>query len=297
MSDICYPGTTNWNGYVFPTDGDADLIAAQKELAEAFAWSALKTLTGGRLGICPVTVRPSRRDRRWGSYYVAPVSGPGGAFRPHIAVDGEWVNSWCGDDFDCGCEYVAEIKLPGPVGRVIEVVIDGEAVDHSAYRIDDGYKLVRQDGQGWPYGQNMDLPIGAVGTFYVKYIQGAIIDSMWDYAAGQLAIEFFKNIALGGKGCKLPRNVQAVTRQGVTFDMDITMFDNGKSGIPEVDAIVATINPFKLKVAPQVMSPDTMRRNRQTTSPSGQPGYVPAPGYEGLIPDPNNPGYFIPGGA
>lgn len=271
MSDICYPDTTNWNGFVLPED-PSDLQITQKELAEAFAWSSLKTLTGGRLGICPVSVRPARKDRRWGSYYVAPVSGgSGGTFRPHMAVDGEWVNSWCGDDFDCACEYVQEIKLPGPVGRVIEVVIDGLVVDSSAYRIDDGYKLVRQDGEGWPYAQDMNKPMGEEGTFYVTYIQGAVIDSMWDYAAGQLAIEFWRNIALSGKGCRLPKNVQAVTRQGVTFDMDITMFDNGKSGIEEVDAIVATINPFKLKVAPAIASPETLRRNRQTTVNGGLP--------------------------
>lgn len=268
---ICYPATTNWNGFELPTTPTVPQ-QAQIHLAEALAWEALKTLSGGRLAICPVTVRPSRRDSRFGTYYVAPVSGSGGSFRPHIAVDGEWVNSWCGDDFDCGCTGVEEVKLPGPVGRVIEVVVDNIAVDPSAYRVDDGYRLVRQDGGSWPYAQNMNLPAGSVGTFSVTYIQGAVIDELWDYAAGVLAAEFWKVIT-GAKGCRLPKNVQAVTRQGVTFDMNITMFDNGTTGIQEVDSIVARLNPFKLKVPAMVASVDTLRRNRQTTGTRGQPGY------------------------
>ncbi len=262
---ICYPDSTNWNGYPFPDD-PSPLQIQQRELAEALAWSALKTLTGGRLGICPVTVRPCKKDCRFGTYYVAPAGGSGGTFYPHIAVDGEWVNSWCGDRFDCGCTAIEEVVLPGPVGRVIEVQVDGQIVDPSAYRVDNGNHLVRQDGGSWPYCQDMNLPDGEVGTFSVTYIQGAPIDELWDYAAGVLAKEFYIPIAGGdSKKCRLPKNVQAITRQGVTFDMDITMFDNGTTGIQEVDSCIARLNPFKLKVGPRVMSPDSLRARRTTT--------------------------------
>lgn len=261
--DLCYPDTTNWNGYDLPTT-PTDPQQLQIDLAEALGWEAIKTLTGGRLSTCAITVRPCKKDRRFGTYYIAPVGWFGGAFQPHIAVDGEWVNCWCGDEGDCSCEGVDVVRLPGPIGRITEVQIDGVTVDPAAYRVDDGDKLIRQDGSAWPLRQNMDLPAGEVGTWSVTYFQGATIDDLFDYAAGQLAIEFYKAIT-GAKGCRLPKNVQAVTRQGVTFEMSVTMFENGKTGIQEVDAIIARVNPFLLKVGPQIASFDTLRRSHRTT--------------------------------
>lgn len=239
----------------------------QKALAEALAWTAIQTLTARQVGICPITVRPSHKSFRWGAYYLSPPYGTG-AFYPHIGVNGQWVNIWCNEDE----LWAEEIFLPGPVGRIETVAVDGVVVDPSAYRVDDGYKLVRQDGQGWPTHQDMSLPVGSAGTFSVTFIQGAAPDDLIDYAAGVLATEFWKAIT-GAKGCRLPSNVTAVTRQGVSYDMELSMFDNGRTGIKEVDAILARFNPFKLKARPTITSVDSLRESRRTSVGQGQPGY------------------------
>jgi hypothetical protein len=243
-----------------------EAVAAQKLLAEEWAWTAFQMLAGMQVALCPVTVRPCKKSCRFGNYYVAPVGEPGGgSFSPHI-VSGQWINSWCGDSFDCSCSSVEEVVLPGPVGAITEVKVDGQVVDPTAYRVDNGNRLVRTDGQGWPYCQDMTAPDSEEGTFSVTYIQGAAADSLVNYAVGVLADEFYRSIT-GDKKCRLSSRVTAVTRQGVSYEMSPGLFSNGVTGIDEVDVIIMRYNPSKLKQRPQVASPDSLRaRPRQRTA-------------------------------
>ena len=49
----------------------------------------------------------------------------------------------------CGSEPDA-IRLPRPINNVIEIVIDGEVLPRSAYKISGDNKLIRVDGKSWP---------------------------------------------------------------------------------------------------------------------------------------------------
>lgn len=160
-SSICYPDSTDWS-CVPPTTVDG-LDEVTKERAEALAWSTLAGLTGHFFSTCPITVRPCRKGclPAWGSWSPAPPYS-GGSFQPHIASGGYWVNSCvCASD-PCSCGPIHEIVLPGPVGSIVEVLIDGAVLHPSAYRVDNGNRLVRQDGADWPACQDMNKPGGVV---------------------------------------------------------------------------------------------------------------------------------------
>lgn len=280
---ICYPSTTNWGDRVWTGATPAELI--RKSLSEALAWSTLQQLTGFRLSLCPILVRPGRTTCSVNSYTVG-----SGYFRPYVGADGMWRNG-------CSCNDPREILLPGPVGRIYFVKIGGVAVNPNAYRIDNINLLVRTDGLAWPAHQDMALPNNAPGTFTVEYIQGSPPDALDDLAAGILAQEFLN--AMTRQKCRLPSNVKAITRQGVQYEVDSSMFTDGMTGIQEVDAIVARRNPYKLKTPPRIMSVEKLNRDRVQSIAAGT--YVPtAPTgavIGNLIPDPANPGYFILSGA
>src|SRR5262245_25956275 len=80
------------------------LEPALQERAEALAWSTLRTLTGGRVGSCPVTVRPCLGPP---CTVCNPLGGWSSWIQPFIR-DGQWYNLACGID-PCSCERLCEI--------------------------------------------------------------------------------------------------------------------------------------------------------------------------------------------
>lgn len=225
--------------------------------AIALAGHAMRMLTVGQVGGCPVTVRPCS---------VACASGYGsysaGIFTPHIAVSGQWVNG-CGCASNCHHLGSKQINLPGHVGRIDSVKVDGVVVPPSAYRVDGGNALVRTDGEPWPVVQDMSLPDTEPGTFSVTYLPAYEVDGLGAWAAGVLACEFAKALS-ADKKCRLPSTVQTITRQGVSMTLAPGVFAGGVTGIMEVDVYIKAVNPHGLKSAPAVWSPDR-RGFRRTT--------------------------------
>jgi len=268
---ICHPDTAIWPdaSVTLPstgaTPGEVALHRVQVDLALGYGWSTLQVLTAYQISICPITVRPcgSGGGAR-GSYYIAPIDGPNGGspWWPSL-VDGMMINVMLRDG--SSQEWVDEIVLPGPVGKVQSVIIDGVVLDPEMYRVDNGNRLVREDGQGWPSHQDFNLPAGSVGTFTVTYYHGATADTLVRYAAGTLAAEYLKAIK-GDDDCALPAGTTQVVRQGITIELDRDMFENGMTGIRLVDDVTARFNPFRQKLPAQVFSLDRQPA-RQTTIP------------------------------
>jgi len=231
------------------------LDTALRERAETLAWSTLRALTGGQIGGCPVIVRPCLGKPcdacSWG-WPGEPWHGSGRWVRPFIH-DGDWHNSICGGP-RCSCTELCEIVLPGPVAALIEVSLDGVEMPLGDFRVDNGHRIVRSDGECWPSCQDLTLPLGQPGTLGITYVPGIVPDDAGLWAAGVLACEFAK--ACTGGRCRLPSSVTAVARQGVTFEISGGMFPGGLTGIREVDAYLTAVNPSGLKLPPMVWSPD-----------------------------------------
>lgn len=228
--------------------------ATALELATWYLWAA----TGRRYGVCLLTVRPSQALRGgeivYQAFPVAPGLGglgvPGGPF----LFGGRWFNSGCATA--CCGNAACAIVLRGPVASVDEVMVDGEVVPPSAYRVDvtgGVYLLVRTDGECWPTCQNMTADEGEVGAFTVTYGYGLELPVVLKVAAALLACEYSK--ALAGGPCKLPSKMTRLSRQGVEIELDPP--DAGENtGIREVDQVVRMLNPNGLKQPPQILSLD-----------------------------------------
>ena len=247
-------------------------IANFEQMAVDFLWR----WTGRVFGTSEVTVRPCRTVGREGTWRGAML--PAGARAVGVSPvlvstdPGEWkvqhgivTDVSCGRcDGACSCrDSSAVIGLPAPVDSVVRVVQDGVELDPSTYRIDNRRLLVRQDGLGWPFHQNLDAPLGEVGTWGVTYVYGSPVPISGQMAAGALACELAKAYT-GDNTCQLPRRFSSITRQGVTVAALDTFedIDKGRTGIWSIDAWIASVTK-----APQrstVMSPDLPRRRRQT---------------------------------
>lgn len=126
----------------------------------------------------------------------------------------------------------------------------------------------------WPTCQDMSKPATEPGTFEVTYLRGKPVPEAGIWAAGLLACELIKACAPPAEGCecRLPSNVQSVVREGVSIDMEAFVLgggegvDFGRTGIPEVDLWLKTVNPFK-RVAPSRVYSVDKRRPRRTTWP------------------------------
>jgi hypothetical protein len=229
-----------------------------KALAKAYAGESLRLLTGFRVGGCPITVRPCSiacvsTSSAWFQY--------GAGWAPYINSAGVWVNGCCGAN-DCGHLGTAAITLPGPVGEVTEVLVDGVVVDPSLYRVDNGSQLIRLDGNPWPTTQDMLLAPTEAGTFAVTYLRGVPVDGMGARAAGVLACEFGR--ALSGLNCALPTSVTSITRQGVSMTLEVGAFPGGVTGIREVDIYIERWNPGHLRAATKIWSPDLVNPRATT---------------------------------
>jgi hypothetical protein len=260
----CYP-PADWSCYPAVDSLDPQI----KARSELLGWSLLNALLAYQIpgDQCPVAVRPCSRRCSAGTWYVAPTQFNGlngygnGTLNPSV-VNGQWINSCgCAGD-DCSCTTIQQIRLIGPIGGIVSVEIDGAALAPDAYRVDNGMWLVRQDGDAWPACQDMNAPEGTVGSFVVTYIQGYPTNPLFTMAAGMLAAEVAKDCT--GQECALPANVTAITRQGVTMEMNANPFEGGTTGIANVDAVVKIFNPYGHKTVPRILSPDLPTPRQRT---------------------------------
>lgn len=196
------------------------------------ATSSLQALTNNRVGACPITIRPCPEVRRCRC-----------AWNPQIGTDGLWRNT-CYHRTLCG--RVSEIDLPGPVGYIDSLRIDGAEVDitNGDWRLDDGHLLVWQ-GEGdspIPDTQDLSKPDTEAGTWSVSYSQSYPVNEDARLAVAVLAMEFAKACKPKGK-CDLPRGVTSVVRSGVTFQIEAGLFPNRLTGLDIPDQFILKWRP------------------------------------------------------
>jgi hypothetical protein len=265
---VCYPPGTDW-GCAYTSEQLAEMwadpvTAARMERSEALAWMQLAALTADQVGVCPITVRPCAAGwQPYRTWYASTVRGDGG-LAPYIGSDGQWTNA-CGHSAgDCSCSRISEVRLPGPVGAILGVWVDGVIVDSAAYRVDDGMHLVRTDGDDWPVCQDMSQGPREVGAFSVTYYHGAAPDPISLWMAGLLAVEYYK-ACTADKSCRLPARLQSVARQGVTYQ--VAFEEDGTTGVREIDDYVRRLNPYRLKTPPTISVPRSRAARTHTWMP------------------------------
>ncbi len=211
--------------------------------AELLATVSLRRLTLNRVGGEPITVMPCARTCRF-------PRGGGLYFYPILLDNGMYGNCFCSDGCDCG--NAPSVLLDAPVGRIDEVQVNGVILDAAQYRVENGNRLVRLDGYGWP--------ACAGDGFTVTYLNGYEVDELGEFVGGILANEFLMALTDERK-CRLPAETTSIARQGMSLTLATGLFPDGVTNIREVDAYVQQWNPNGLKVKPRVWSPD-MPKNR-----------------------------------
>ena len=247
MANECI--TVDWScmGEEFPGE---EYTPEQVALAELFAQSAIRVLTAGQVGACPTTVRPCVAS-------CAPslTSYPPTTWMAPYVAEGRWYNSCGCRPSGCSCARLTKVLLPGPVGAIVELKVDGEIQPAGNYFVANGNELVYVAGPAWPKCQDMTAPDSAVGTMSVTYIRGALLDVQGEFVAGLLAKEYLSACTTGD--CALPASVTSIVRQGVTMDFTQEVFPGNRTGIPAVDLWVASWNPYGVKAPARVYSVDS----------------------------------------
>lgn len=227
------------------TDMDADLLASA-----ALQATALLYIASGRQfpGHCTETVRPCV-----GCGAVQFLAYGHGGFRPITACgcDGEGLGG-------IGCTAHG-IALPGhPVVHVDEVKIDGTVLDPSAYRLADGYVVMRV-GAAWPCSQDLALEDTEEGTWSITYTYGTTPDVAGLAAVGALTCQIAA-ACTPGDTCDLPEAVQSLVREGVTMEFDDLTGTVGETGwgIRAVDRWLGVVNPNRLDRPGKMFSTGTI---------------------------------------
>lgn len=231
--------------------------------ASQFLWA----VTGRQFGCCQVDIRPCRTCPKDGCCpEVGFGYGYGYPWYPVHLSDGTWINVTCPcPSGECSCIELCEIPLPYPVCSVDQILIDGVVVNPTTYRVDDFYKLVRLGTACWPTCNDLTKPPTQVGTWQVTVTYGRPVPELVRRAAAEFACELIKYCV--GRPCILPRNVTAVTRQGITevFPDPHQFLRDGYTGLFLTDLAIKTYNPNRLMQRAAVYSPDYANKWRVAT--------------------------------
>lgn len=237
--------------------GDAwdSLDCEVQERSLMLATSALQALTLNRVGTCPVTIRPCPEDRACGCLWA-----------PYLDAGGVWRNGCaCGTS----CAPLSEVDIPGPVGYIAEMLIDGQAVDFTSgdWRLDDGHLLVWQGVGSSPIPATQDLnkPDTEPGTWSITYSRSYPVLADGRMAVAYLAMEFAKACTPKAK-CGLPRGVTSVVRNGVSFTVEAGLFPNGLTGIEIVDSFILLWAPAGTPARTAVVFDPRKKSPRRTNS-------------------------------
>jgi hypothetical protein len=229
---------------------DPAVQSSARDYAALILWAA----TGRQFGLCEVTVRPCGMKRcADGMYDFFGWDWSGNTWVPYIFTG------------ICSCDPRCQVRLMGPVDSIVEVLLDGIAVDPATYRVDDNHWLVRTAGQCWPFCVDMNEDTGP-GTFEVTYARGTTPPPALLRAASTLACEWGK--ACVGNECRLSNRVTSIARQGVSIEMASpeAFLEDGLTGLWEVDSIIKALNPYSRKQRGRIYAPE-LNVPRMTTSP------------------------------
>jgi hypothetical protein len=238
---------------------DANVSYEVGHYADLMAVGVLHAASGRQFGLCAHKIRPCLDDCAAQQLVQGPTNPRYVYLWSPFDPAANYARVRCGvcNARRCSCSSVPQITLPyHRVRRVREVMIDGEVLDPSAYRLA-GRRLIRTDGGQWPRCQDDAAADTDVGAWTVDLIAGRPVDEGGQIATGVYACEIAKS--LSGADCELPQRVQTVSRQGVTIGfvdpMDFLQY--GMTGLYAVDTWLKQVNPAGLKRRAGMLRADT----------------------------------------
>lgn len=177
----------------------------------------------------------------------------------------------CRAPLTCGCGGLSEVRLPGyPVVSIDQVKIDGAVQPADRYRLDENRWLVwiGDDSDSTvrrrlPCCQRLRLADTEENTWSVTYTYGQGPPIGGVLAAASLGCQLAMACQPETVGaCRLPRRVTSITRQGVTTAVldPLSLFQDGKTGLAEVDLWVASVNRGAKQRRATVMLPAWVRQ-------------------------------------
>lgn len=238
--------------------------------ASCQAWASLDDLPAGVVDMHPpqqwcaylgiaTDVLWSATGRRWrGASLTAEVSLRAA---PPRAGESGWPyhSSWgrCGCCAGTAGTHAAPtaVRLPhGDVTAIVSVTIDG--APFTGWQLDGGW-LSRTDGQPWPVCGDRTV---------VVYRYGKLAPDGGRYACVELAVELGRaGSSSPDQPCQLPKRLQSVTRQGISFAAldSMEFLDDGLTGLYSVDLWIKAVNPHGRRQTASVWSPDIPRARKR----------------------------------
>ena len=141
----------------------------------------------------------------------------------------------CRCDSLCQCQTADTVALTyGPVVGTPTVTIDG--APFSMFAVIAPNMLARTDGHRWPSCQVYEQ--GPSEGWIVTYDHGVIPPVLAVMAAAEVASEMLR--ACAGDVCALPAGTVAVTRRGVSIDLDA---DKAAAALPRVAMLLGSYPP------------------------------------------------------
>lgn len=240
----CTPADLVADGWTAPTAASQALRQACCDAASG----ALYELVGRRWpGVCWASEIPATCS--WGGY-LGGVAAPGkgnvyaSAFPAVLGGHGP----------ACG-GYSRAYVAGSPIVNVDAVRLDGVTLDAALYEVVDGAFLVRVDGASWPCCID---PSTSPPRMAVDYTFGSPPPVLGSLAAVALARQLVLAVAAPDT-CALDRRVRSVTREGVSMELAVPgLVDSlagGFTGVPEVDLLIASYNPNRLRASARVLVP------------------------------------------
>lgn len=250
-TELCQPWTDSLDLCDLDSP-DPALVARALDVASEIMFHA-----SGRQfrGLCTDVVRPCGSGWAWQW-----VERPDGSGHP-VPLHCECPTIGASSGLWCDCSYHDAVTLPNtPVVEVTEVLIDGQAVAADGWKIVDNRWLIRSPRRAWPCCQRLDLDPTEPGTWQVTYTWGSPVPETGKAAVEELACELVKAWT-PGEGCRLPKRVTQVTREGVSWTL-LDTFDDllwQGYGLTLVAGFVQTFNPGKLQRAGRAVNARTVR--------------------------------------